>query len=61
MNQRVEGGHTITICPHCKRDISGRVLIIYRPLSDGDERPVWHCQECRREWPTEPAITEQEG
>jgi hypothetical protein len=41
MPQRVEGGRTVIICPDCKRDISGRVLIIYYPIPDllGVSRP----------------------
>ena len=40
MNKHVEGGRTITVCPHCHKDISGRVLIVYYPQSDGTERPA---------------------
>ena len=53
MNQHVENGRTITICPHCHKDISGRVLIIYRLTANSSETSVWHCQECRGEWPYE--------
>jgi hypothetical protein len=60
MNQSVEEGSTFTICPHCHKDLSGRALIIYLPTSAGDDWSVWHCQECKGEWPREPARTEQE-
>src|SRR3712207_6783395 len=61
MNQRTENGRTITICPHCHRDISGRVLIIYYPQPDGSEVSMWHCQECKGEWPREPKEKKREG
>ena len=59
MSQCAEAGRTLTICPHCRKDISGRVLIIHLPTSAGDDWSVWHCQECRGEWPREPAAKEE--
>ena len=53
MNQYVVEGRTITVCLHCQRDISGRVLIIYWLTADGSEESVWHCHECKGEWPHE--------
>ena len=60
MNQHVVEGRPITICPHCHKDILGRVLIIYYPLPDGSERSRWHCQECKGEWKREPVAKRQE-
>ena len=58
MNQHVVESRNPTTCPHCKRDIRSRVLIIHDPQPDGSERSMWHCQECRAEWPREPAKEE---
>ena len=30
------------------------MLIVYRPLPDGSEWSVWHCQACKWEWRWEP-------
>ena len=58
MNQHVVEERNPTTCPHCKRDITARVLIIYYPQPDGTERSVWYCQECKGEWPRE-TITQE--
>ena len=54
MNQHVENGRTITICPHCHSDVSGCVLIVYYVVADGGEPCVWRCPRCEGEWPRQP-------
>jgi hypothetical protein len=59
MNQHVENGRTITICPHCHSDVSGCMLIIYYVVADGGEPSVWRCPRCEGEWPCQSPLPPQ--
>jgi hypothetical protein len=52
-DQRVEEGCTATVCPHDKRDILGRVLIVHYWEGGGRKGSMRHWLECKGEWPRE--------
>ena len=62
MPEHVEDGRPVVICPRCHKDVSGRVIIVYPPHPGPafSGPSVWHCPDCGREWPREPAAKRRE-
>jgi hypothetical protein len=56
-------GCTVLICPHCGKEVSGRVLIVYLPHSGPafSGPSSWHGLECGKEWPREVGGSKREG